>query len=484
MTPKGSSSWKNRRVHLVGVKGTGMAALAEILHSWGALLTGSDTAERFYTDEILEAIGIPVREGFDASNVPAEVDLVIHSTAYDPGTHAELVEARNRGVPIRTYPQALGLVSGEFPFVAISGVHGKTTTAALCAAIVSRSGLPGTVLAGSSLPDLGGRATLVAGEEFFIAETCEYRRAFLNVDPAVVVVTSIEHDHPDYFADTAEVLRAFQELVDRLPDAGELVYCADDPGAIELARWTEENRPDVLQVPYGESAPGEGRVVFNQSPAGRIRFTVGRRPFELRIPGRHNAMNAAAAFIAVDRIRRHVHNEPDAGFAALAREAVSGFKGTKRRSELVGEVGGITVMDDYGHHPTAILTTLEGYREFYPNRRIVLDFMPHTYSRTRALLERFANALAEPDVTILHEIYASARESNPGDVSGESLADSVRDVSAHPQSVHYVSEVADALPLILATVRSGDLFVTMGAGNNWQLGRLLLDALERQDVTV
>lgn len=475
-------------IYMVGIKGTGMAALAEILVAGGARVTGSDVAEKFYTDGLLHSLGLRYAEGFAASNLPDKIDLVIYSAAYDPAIHVELVAAAGRGLPLITYPEALGELSGYMPSVGIAGVHGKTTTAALCATIVQAAGLPGTVLAGSALSGAGGRATLVQGRSFFIAETCEYRRNFLNFRPFAIVVTSIEADHLDYFTDRADIFAAFEEYALSLPHGGELIYCADDEGARELADSIARERPDIRRTAYGERADGEGRIVYLPAPTGEIRFSVGRRPFTLRIPGKHNALNAAAALIATDRVRQIARpGVGQAEFAALARGAVSEFPGTRRRSEIVGESGGVLILDDYAHHPTAIAATLAGYREFYPGRRIILDFMSHTYSRTKALLDEFGKALAAADVLILHEIYASAREENPGDVDGEQLAEAARRHIAgdrHRASIHFHRKVMDALPLAEQIVQTGDLFVTMGAGNNWELGRALLSRLEQREAAL
>ena len=451
-----------------------------------ASITGSDTAERFHTDDMLRSAGIHYSEGWSATNLADTTDLVIHSVAYEPSVHEERASAVSRGIPLMTYPQALGELSRAMGSVGIAGVHGKTTTAALCAAIVKATGFKGAVLVGSALSNLGGRATLVQGGQFFIAETCEYRRSFLSFRPSAIVVTSIEADHLDYFADEADVMSAFIEYASSLPEGGELIYCADDRGASALAETIARDRPGVMATGYGETAEGEGRVVFLPSPPGETRFTVGRRPFALHVPGRHNALNTAAAVIATDRARQIAARQTNAPggfsssrFAAAARDAVQRFTGTRRRSEIVGDAGGVLVLDDYAHHPTAIAATLDGFREFYPGRRIVLDFMPHTYSRTRALMDDFGRVLAGADVLLLHEIYASAREENPGDVRGDQLAD-VAKTHGSP-CVHFVPEVMEALPLAERIVEPGDLFVTMGAGNNWELGRALVRSLKERD---
>lgn len=463
-------------VYMVGIKGTGMAALAEILVARGAHVTGSDVSERFYTDELLANAGIRYYEGFAADNLRGSVggvDLVIHSAAYERATHPELTEADLQGLPVISYTDALGELSLRQPSVGIAGVHGKTTTTALVACIAQRLRLPGTVLAGSALPDVDGRATLVQGGEFFVAETCEYRRNFLSFSPHLVVVTSVEADHLDFYADAADVEDAFVEYARRLAASGTLVYCADDPGATRVAERARAVRPDLELVPYGLSAAGAGAVEITDRRAGALECTIGGHAFELHVPGDHNALNAAAALLVARAVNGLLH-EPlaERDLLAGAREAIAGFHGTRRRSEVVGEAGGVLVLDDYAHHPTAIAATLAGFRAFYPGRRIVLSFMSHTYSRTRALLDDFARALSAADVLVLHEIYASAREENPGDVDGQSLADAAARLTA---AVHYVPDVLDALPLLDRVLERGDLFVTMGAGSNWRLGPRVLE---------
>ena len=477
---------RGSRLYMVGIKGTGMTALAEILAARGAELSGSDVSEVFYTDRILRRAGIPISEGFSANNLPPSVDCVIYSAAYDPDSHPELLRARDRRIPLIQYNEALGALSRRQPSAAIAGVHGKTTTTALAAALVEQLELPWTVLAGSALGVAGDRSTLIRGQERLIAETCEYRRHFLAFSPDVLVVTSVEADHLDYFRDVQDVEAAFCEFVHRLPQRGTLIFCADDEGATAVAARARIDRPDLVVRSYGSKAPADVQAVITDNGAGSIDFAIESQKFSLHVPGSHNVQNAAAALALVEElcIRSGLPGDRKGGLVASSRYpaaqfAFQAFRGTRRRSEIVGAVEGVLVLDDYAHHPTAIATTLAGFRSFYPQRRIVLSFMSHTFSRTLALLEEFAKALGAADVLILHDIYASAREANPGDVDGSVLVDAVRDRSANkggPAAVHYVARVDDALPLIDRLLEPGDLFVTMGAGDNWKLGRAWLES--------
>jgi UDP-N-acetylmuramate--alanine ligase len=470
-------------VHLVGIKGTGMAALAEILSARGARITGSDTAEKFYTDALLQHLSIPYRESFAAENLPEDTRLVVHSAAYRKNENPELIAAATRGIPSLSYPEALGLLSEVSDSSGISGVHGKSTTTALCGAILKEWGFPATVLVGAEVPSFGGRSTLVQGERFLVAETCEYRRHFLNFRARRIVITSIEPDHLDYFRDLEDMLSAFTSYGTSLPPGGALIYCSDDPGARTAAARIRAQREDLVLIPYGRSADGPFRVSREETGQGRTRFTLAgwRTTFTLKIPGAHNVLNAAAALALCSLLwaagrdermrgipRRGEDLPMDVTAAALAIES---FGGSRRRSEIVGEAGGVLFMDDYAHHPTAIETTLAGVRGFYPERRLVVDFMSHTYSRTRALLPEFGKCFHAADSVILHRIYASAREQDDGGITARDLYQEVS--RSHPR-VTYFPEPLEAAPFLVSELKPGDLFITMGAGDNWKLGRELL----------
>ena len=475
-------------VHMVGIKGTGMSALAEILINRGAIVTGSDTEERFYTDSILRDLGIPYREGFAVANLPEAVDVVIYSAAYDPESHPELRAAADRGIQPIVYTDALGALSAHTRSVAVSGVHGKSTTTALAGSLVRRLKLGGTVLVGCAVRDFGNRSTLVAGSEFFVAETCEYRRHFLAFHPDVCVVTSVEADHLDYFTDAADVELAFRQFVDKLAANGAVIFCADDPGAARVAEYCAAARPDVARIPYGVGASGPFRRLSYSAADGRAEFRLAGfdQPFPLALPGAHLSLNATAALAAIGAVlvagegarvsAESVARAVRAADGAAVRSAFGEFGGLSRRSELLGRARGVLFMDDYGHHPTEIAKTLAGLREFYAPRRLFVDFMSHTFTRTDALLWDFADAFGAADHVILHDIYASARESYDGSINGRDLADAVS--SRHP-SVRYFEDVMAAASPLRDLLRPGDLFVTMGAGNNWRLSQALYEEFSR-----
>lgn len=496
------------RVHFIGIKGTGMCALAELFVRSGGRVSGSDRSEQFYTDEILKSLKIPYHEEFSADNIPPDADLVIYSAAYSPETNVELQAALSRSLPVLKYTDALGAYSRRFDSSGIAGVHGKTTTTALTGTLLRALELPAQVLAGSAVGNFGGRSTLVLGNRFFVAETCEYRRHFLSFHPRRIILTSVESDHQDYYPTYESIRDAFVEYTGLLPEGGDLIYCADDRGASEVARLAQKDRGDINLIPYGFTAEGTYKITTMQNREERTLFTLQGFPvsFQLPVPGKHTVLNAVAALALTLRIRKSYleHNAADVWTAdrlrrcsrtgnnaselrsstvdeatlEVLRNALESFKGSKRRVEIIGESKGILFMDDYGHHPSAIKTTLEGLKAFYPRRRLVVSFMSHTYTRTAALLEEFAESLRSADMVVLHKIYGSAREAYSGGITGRTLYEKVKTLQ---DNVYYFEEVMDALPFLKQELRNGDLFLTLGAGDNWKLGKALYEELQHEE---
>jgi UDP-N-acetylmuramate--alanine ligase len=452
-----------------------MSALAELLQHAGFRVSGSDREEVFYTDDILRALGIPYFESFDPLHLPEDAELVVYSAAYSPHSNPELAEAQRRGLPLLKYTDALGAYSAGFDASGIAGVHGKTTTTAMAGTLIRGAGLPAQILAGSAVGAFGGRSTLTLGNTYFVAETCEYRRHFLAFHPRRIVLTSVEPDHQDYYPSYESIRDAFLEYGRKLPPSGQLIYCADDPGASEVAKILEQEAEGTERhfIPYGFNASGPFRIQsYRVAHEQAQMFLAGfKEPLSLRIPGRHSALNAAGALALTDAL---VKAEDPRGWQQVqwegARRSLAAFSGSKRRMEILGERGGILFMDDYGHHPTAVRSTLAGLKDFYPQRRLVVSFMSHTYSRTASLLDDFASCFEKADITVLHKIYPSARETSSFGISGETLFARTK---AHQDGVYYVAEPLDARSLLRSLLRPGDLFITMGAGDNWKLGQAL-----------
>lgn len=429
-----------------------MSAVAQIQKANGVKVTGSDVDEAFPTDAGLKAAGIVPYRGFSAANVD-EPDVVVASAAYG-ADNPELVEARRKGIRVLTYPEFLGEMMRDKRGVAVAGTHGKTTTTAMIAHVLDRAGLDPQAV-------IGAGAAYAGRGEFLVAESCEYRRHFLNYPAEIAVVTSIELDHPDYFRSLEDYEAAFREFAAKLPARGMLICYGDDPRAAALPTMAR-------RITYGRGAANDYRLeMLPSSPAAELNcFRAFRRgedlgEFRLGIPGGHNALNALAAIalgcelgVPVDTIR-----------AALAD-----FHGVRRRFEYVGECKGAAVYDDYAHHPTAIETTIRACREVLPGKRVWVAFQPHTYSRTRALLDEFAAALAKADRVVLAEIYASAREKGRGGVSSRDIADRI---SGGPDKIAFFKTFDEAIAYLRAHLRPGDVLLTMGAGDIYRVGYAL-----------
>jgi UDP-N-acetylmuramate--alanine ligase len=459
-------------IYFVGIKGTGVCALAELVHRMGVKTEGSDTPEIFYTDAILKELGILYHETFDSAHIKDGIDAVVYSAAYSEDNNPELAEAQRKAIPCLSYPHALGAYSAAFDSTGVTGVHGKTTTTAMCGCLLQGLGLPGQVLVGSAVANFNGRSTLAQGNKYFVAETCEYRKHFLSFHPQRIVLTAVESDHQDFFPTYESIRDAFVEYCRLISSGGELIYCADDPGASEVARIVAKEDRGITFVPYGFTAEGDYRIGSYHVENERAQFTIAAFPEEvsLRVPGRHQALNAAAALAFAGILIKKEGGHWDNARRLAAQKAIETFSGCKRRSEIIGDAGGILFMDDYGHHPTAIATTLEGLRSFYPSRRLVVSFMSHTFTRTAALLDDFARSLAAADVLFLHKIYASAREHFDGQISGKSICEKVENLNGAKAETYYVDEPLDAVEPLKKILKPGDLFLTMGAGNNWPLG--------------
>lgn len=470
-----------KKIYMVGIKGVGMTAIAQVLKLRGAEVSGSDTEEKFFTDEVLAKSGIEFYGCFDAANLEKEKpDLVIYSTAYTD-ENPELAAARQSGLPILSYPEALGQILKEGFGIAVCGTHGKTTTTAMLGFVLQELGADPTVIVGSAVPQLGGNARAGKGK-YVVIEADEYQNKFLYFDPRAVVLTSAEYDHPDFFKTEADYFDAFRKFVAKIPASakvaagrpadGFLVACADDKNVKEISASAS-----CKIIFYGLTG-GDWQAKINPSPAlplekgesgGGMTFEVlekgeSRGVFKIKLLGNHNVANALAV-IATAR---------ELGFdLEKIREALQKFSGAVRRFEIKGEAAGVLVIDDYGHHPTEIRVTLEAARQKYSDRRIWCIFHPHTFTRTKALLSDFAKSFGAADKTIVIDIYGSAREQAGGVSSG----DLVELIKKEGGDALYIPTIPEAADFLAEEVKSGDVVITMGAGDVWRVGELLLKSL-------
>ncbi len=446
----------SRRVHLVGIGGTGLSAIARVLLERGDEVSGSDQAVSSYAQG-LERAGVRVHYGHRAENV-AGADLVIVSSAV-PDTNPEVVAARRAGVRVVRRPEFLAELTAGCQTIAVAGTHGKTTTTGLIAWLLEQAGLSPSFIVGGMMKDLGTNARAGQGPHFVI-EADEYDRAFLGLQPVVGVVTNVEHDHPDCYPTFAEFKAAFQAFADRVTD--HLLVCLEDPGAASL------QPASASRLTYGFRPEAEWRAEeVRPNAAGGSDFLVSKRGELLglvrtRLPGQHNVLNAVAALAAVDCV--------GVPFGE-ARRAITEFRGIGRRFEITGEVGGIWVVDDYAHHPTEIRATLAAARSRFPGAQVWAVFQPHTFSRTKALLEDFARAFGDADHVIVVDIFASREAPDPS-VSAQRLVEQM----SH-QDVRFIPDLARAARTLQEQVQAPAVVVTLSAGDGNRVGELLLQGL-------
>jgi UDP-N-acetylmuramate--alanine ligase len=448
-----------RKVHLVGIAGAGMSAIAQVLHERGETVTGSDLASSVYA-ETLERAGVKIEYGHRAQNVD-DADVVVISSAI-PASNPEVVEAGKRGIPVLRRNAFLGELTAGSRTIAVAGTHGKTTTTGLIAWLLDRAGHAPSFMVGGMLSDFGTNARAGSGEEF-VVEADEYDRAFLGLHPSIAVVTSIEHDHPDLFPTPADYLQAFQAFIDQTLDT--LIVCRDDPNAGSLARAGLE------RTTYGLTPEADWHAEeISANQAGGSDFLVLRGGevsglVRTRLPGIHNVRNALAAIAAADRC--------GVSFSMI-QGAISDFHGTQRRFETLGVAGGVTVIDDYAHHPTEIKATLSAARSLFPEADVWAVFQPHTFSRARAFLQEFGGAFGDADHVIVTEIFASREAPDPS-MTGDLVA---KHVSHH--DVRFIPDLKQAAAALEAAVGPGAVVVTLSAGDGNLVGKYLLQALKQR----
>ena len=457
-----------QRIHLIGISGSGLSAIAQVLLERGYTVSGSDRMLGPLAHE-LARMGAQVFEGHHAEQVQG-ADLVIRSSAI-PDDNPEVQAARAAGIPVLKRADFLAQLMAGQSVIAVGGTHGKTTTTAMVAWLLTRLGQDPSYIIGGVSRNLGGNAHAGHGPTFVI-EADEYDRMFLGLDPSWIILTYLEHDHPDCYPTLADYRQAFHDFVHRLQPGGGLLACGDCAETAALVKqvpegchaWTYGINFPCTTTGYRAadvSSNASGGTSFKAwySSAGQPDLLLAQ--VDLQIPGLHNVQNALAALALVHRLGLPV--EPAA--AALAE-----FSGTGRRFELLGEAKGVAIYSDYAHHPTEIRATLAAARQRYPGRRIWAVWQPHTYSRTQTLFDEFTQAFHDADRVIVTEIYA-ARETDPGFSSNKIVA-----AMTH-QNVKYAQTLIAATRLLLDELRPGDVVFVLSAGDADQISQQVLESL-------
>ena len=449
-----------QQIHFVGIGGAGMSGIAEVLLTIGYKVTGSDLQES-ETVKRIRSLGGIVFIGHAASNV-GTAQVVVISSAVSP-TNPEVVAAKAKRVPVIPRAEMLAELMRLKYGVAIAGAHGKTTTTSLVAHVLAEGGLDPTIVIGGKVNALGSHARLGRGE-LLVAEADESDGSFLKLSPTIVAVTNMDREHLDHYGTMERLHQAFVEFINKIPFYGLAVLCIDDPQLVAMLPSVTK-RFQTYGLAQGAELQGADIELQERTAqfAARLKGEhLGR--FRVAMPGVHNVRNALAA-IAIGL-------ELGVPVAQIAL-ALESFTGVERRFQIVGEKGGITMIDDYGHHPTEIKATLAAAKGG-SKRRLVVLFQPHRYTRTQDLVDEFAVAFHQADLLFLTEIYAAGESPIPG-VTGERLAQTIQGSGGPPLT--YVPRKEELVEKVLPHLRSGDLVLTMGAGDIWKAGRALLERL-------
>ncbi len=451
---------RDTHIHFVGIGGIGMSGIAEVLLTLGYQVSGTDLKESDTTKRLVE-LGATVRYGHDAKHL-GNADVVVISSAVKP-SNPEVVEARARQIPVIPRAEMLAELMRMKYGIAIAGSHGKTTTTSLVATVLRAAGLDPTAVIGGKLPSLGSNARLGQGE-YLVAEADESDGSFMKLTPTVAVVTNIDPEHLDHYGTLGKLKQTFVDFINKVPFYGLAVLCVDHEHVQEILPLVEKRH-----VTYGLSALADVRAIELSFDGLCSRFTAVVRgkvlgPVEVAMPGKHNVLNSLAVLAVSDFLGIDFD---------IYRQALKSFSGVGRRFTVRGEAGGVMVVDDYGHHPAEVAATLAGARAGFRERRIVAAFQPHRYTRTRDLMQEFARAFNEADLVAVCDIYGAGEEPIDG-ITSARLVDEMR-ACGHKGAL-YVPKRADVAGVLAPRLATGDIFITLGAGDVWMVGEDVLKA--------
>lgn len=457
---------KIKKIYMIGIKGVGMTMLAQFLDAKGVWIVGSDTDEVFMTDEILENAGIDVFEGFSIKNIPRDADLIIYSAAYNKDNNVELAHVLEGGKKVLTYAEALSEVFNQTFGIAVTGSHGKTTTTAWLGFVMREAGLTPSVMVGSKVPQFHG-ASIVGSSNYLVVEADEYKNKLKYLTPKAVLLNNIDYDHPDFFSTKEIYAQVFIDFIKKIPKKGFLVANYDDETIRKIAKVNSV----CNVITYGTKEDCDYIVYDVRQESGKQYFKVRLKDgdelgeFVIRLYGFHNVLNAVAVIAASIELEIEL---------VVIRNNLEKFLGTSRRMEVLGKFKGATIIDDYAHHPTEVRATLTGAREMYKDKKIKVIFHPHTFTRTKALFDDFAESFEKADDLVILDIYGSAREKQGG-VHSNDLVEKIRNSKYEIRNcVQYIPSLEKAEEYIRETARRDDVIILMGAGDVFRIGESLL----------
>ncbi|MEI7620023.1 MAG: UDP-N-acetylmuramate--L-alanine ligase [Candidatus Falkowbacteria bacterium] len=454
--------------YFIGVKGVGMTMLAQFLVESGVKVSGSDNPENFMTTKVLQKEKIKIMSPFAVKNIPSKVDLIVYSSAFNVENNVELsqlLDKKNKKSDqlILVYAEALGEIFSQFDGLAVCGSHGKTTTSAWLGYVLYKGGLSPNVLVGAPVPQFKG-STLKGRSRYFVAETDEYQNKLQYFSPKGVLLNNIDYDHPDFFKTEKDYIKVFADFVKKVLKEGFLVVNVDDKAALKISKecpgqvisYALKNKEaDYLA---SDLSIKNGRQYFSVTEKGK---DLGR--WSILLSGEHNVYNALAVIAAAKKLGMNFFD---------IKKAVLSFSGTERRLQILGKYQGALIIDDYAHHPTEIKSTLEGVRKMYMDRNIITVFHPHTFTRTKALLDDFSKSFNDTNELVLLDIYGSAREKQ----GGVSSLDLLKKIKKHSPNleINYIPTLEKVTEYLKGKATKNDLILLMGAGDVFRVGKELI----------
>ncbi len=451
---------KIKKVHLIGVGGIGVSALARLFLQKGIKVSGSDATKSEITDE-LKKLGVKIFIGHKKENAPMDADVIVFSSAVLPN-NPEILAAKKSGVILKSYPEMLGILMNDYFAIAISGTNGKTTTTSLVGLMLESAGMDPVVVVGGRVKIWDGNFRQ-GGSKYFVAEACEYRRHMLNLNPKAIVLTNIEEDHLDYYKDLEDIKNAFSEYIKKLKKGDLLLYNVDDKNVLDILKNLQAKK-----ISYGIKNPADLMAQNIKKEIGAQKFEFiwkGKNLGEVKIfvPGDFNIYN----FLAASALSLSL----EADISSI-KKVCKNFKGTWRRFEKVGEYRGGPIISDYAHHPTAVQKTIEAAREFYPGKKILVVFQPHQQNRTRMLFDDFVKSFKGAEGLILSEIYhVEGREKDKEKISSKDLLRAIEKLEAksRPKNLFFAKNKEEALKILKKNILNYDVVIVMGAGDIYQI---------------
>ena len=452
---------RTRKIHFVGIGGIGMSGIAEFLHNQGLEISGSDLKKTEVTSH-LESLGIKIFEGHKPENI-GDADVVVKSSAINDD-NPEIVSANEQKIPVIRRAEMLAEITRMSFSIGIAGTHGKTTSTSMAGSVLESAGLEPTIIVGGKVKNFGSNNVMGSGK-YIVVEADEYDHSFLTLTPCIAGITNVDADHLDCYRNLDEIKSSFIEYANKVPFFGSVIACLDDSGVQAILPFIHKK---IVTYGFSRQADVQARDIDMQGFSSSYdllfkEYKLGR--ISLKVTGKHNIQNSLLA--------ASIGLELDIPFPAI-QDGLSKFSGVYRRFDLKGEAGGITVYDDYAHHPTEIMATLEGFKDS-AKRRIVTLFQPHLFSRTRDFYKEFGKSFFSCDCLILAPVYPAREQPIPG-VSSKLIADAAIQSGHH--NVHLIESNSEIVSQTLALLKEGDILITMGAGNIWQYGEEILRQLK------